>query len=150
MRTVSWKPGFASLHNGADAQKVADEIAAIGEAILPEQIVERARDTETELHKCFTWDDKEAADKWRLHEARQIVCHLVYTDDEKPEVPPLRCMVQAEGPGYKKIEYVRRNVDEYAAMLGRAYGELQAFRAKYKTLSELEPVLNAIDEVLSA
>ena len=37
----------------ADAQKVSEEIAEIGETVEPSEIVEKARDESTELHKCF-------------------------------------------------------------------------------------------------
>ena len=50
----------------ADAQKCADEIMEICdelESATPQQILDKARDSNTELHKCFTWDDTEAAEK---------------------------------------------------------------------------------------
>lgn len=39
----------------ADAQKVSEEIAEIGETVEPSEIVEKARNESTELHKCFEW-----------------------------------------------------------------------------------------------
>ena len=63
---AKWLDEFKSLYKGADAQLVADEIMSIGDAATPQQIVEKARDEATELHKCFTWDDRIAAEKYRL------------------------------------------------------------------------------------
>lgn len=51
-----WKPGCESLFH-ADAQLVANEILEIGDDVTPEQIVERATDENSELHKCFTWQE---------------------------------------------------------------------------------------------
>lgn len=65
-----WRSEVASLYKGIDAQMVADEIANIGEAVTAEQIVDKAKDENTELHKCFTWDDEAAAEKYRIIEAR--------------------------------------------------------------------------------
>ena len=67
----------------ADAQKVCEEILALGDSVKPEQIVKAAEDERSELHKCFTWDDSAAANKWRLYEARQIVCQLIIEENKE-------------------------------------------------------------------
>ena len=41
--------------------------------LTPEQVVNAAADEASALHACFTWDDSEAAAKWRLDEAREII-----------------------------------------------------------------------------
>lgn len=75
----------------ADAQKCADEIMEICEELesaTPQRILEKARDSNTELHKCFTWDDTEAAEKWRITEARSVVRNLKIVEvkpDKEPE-----------------------------------------------------------------
>ena len=70
MIIATWKmPGLFK----ADAQKVAEEIKSIGDEVTAEQIVELARDEDTELHKCFDWNDQTAAEKWRKQQARQIL-----------------------------------------------------------------------------
>ena len=89
MQTISmWKPGMEHLFK-ADANQVANEIADIGENATPKQIVEKARNESTELHKCFDWDDTTAAEKWRIQQARQVVCCLVIkqVDDRTNETP---------------------------------------------------------------
>lgn len=55
----------------ADPTKCKQEIESIGDDVKPRQIVDYAKNPETELHKCFTWDNDVAAEKWRLYEARQ-------------------------------------------------------------------------------
>ncbi|MCD8190702.1 MAG: hypothetical protein LUD78_10930 [Clostridiales bacterium] len=146
MTTAKWKTGWATLHHNADAQKVADEILSIGENVSPEEIVEKAKDEATELHKCFTWDDTEAAQKWRVHEARQIVCHLVVEND-KPQAVETRAFYRAEGNGYKPTSLIIRREDEYTALVNRAMQDLQAFRRRYESITELEPVFEAIDSL---
>ena len=64
----------------ADPTKCKDEIESIGSDVKPQQIVDYAKNPATELHKCFTWDNNLAAEKWRLQEARQIVCSLVIVE----------------------------------------------------------------------
>lgn len=61
MITAIWRPDMAGLFKGVDPMKVANEIMEIGESVTPRQIVDRARDENSELHKCFEWDDAKAA-----------------------------------------------------------------------------------------
>ena len=42
---------------------------------------------------------------------------------------------------------IMQDKDEYRKMLDRALAELNSFRAKYKTLVELDGVFDAIDKV---
>jgi hypothetical protein len=143
-----WRSEVASLYKGIDAQMVADEIANIGEAVTAEQIVDKAKDKNTELHKCFTWDDESAAEKYRIIEARQIVRHLVREElpDVKNDTPPLRIFYKTNnGEGYKHIERtIIKREDEYQALLARAMMELRAFKAKYSMLEELREILDLI------
>lgn len=134
----------------ADAQKVAEEIAGIGESATPRQIVDRATDKTSELHKCFTWDDKKAADKWRLQEARFVVCNLVI-EQKEPEAQPVRVFHRVgttQDAGYKRVEIIMQNPDEYQQLLKQAKAELISFTNKYKRLTELERVFEAINEVV--
>ncbi len=145
---AEWKPGFAGLHN-ADAQLVAREIIAIGESVTPEQIVNKARNADTELHKCFDWDDTTAAEKYRLHQARQVVCHLVIKETIQKDKPPIRFFFAPEnGSGYQPTRIIVRNCDAYKSLLASALRDLEALRVKYHSLTELEAVFDAIEELM--
>ena len=97
MINTIWRKEVAYLYNGISAQTVADEISEIGENVTAEQIVDRAKDETSELHKCFTWDNDMAAEKYRLVEARNIMRYLVREElpDAKNDTPPLRRRIQA-------------------------------------------------------
>lgn len=146
--TAAWKPGFEGLFK-ADAQRVAEEIASIGEKATPYQILDKARDQSTELHKCFEWDDSVAAEKYRLHQARQVVCRLVIKETIKENKPPIRFMFQTKnGDGYQPTKIIYRDPDKYQELLQSVLRELQAIRNKHSNLSELEEVFSAIDEAV--
>lgn len=66
--TAEWK--IKGIYK-ADAQKVADEIGE--KSITPQEVLEKARDENSELHKCFEWDNDIAAEKYRLEQARKII-----------------------------------------------------------------------------
>ena len=58
----SWKVGGYNFK--ADANLIGQEIETIVEK-TPENIVDYARNSETELHKVFEWDDHVASEMYR-------------------------------------------------------------------------------------
>ena len=143
MIVTSWK--VKGLFK-ADAQKVSEEIAEIGEVVEPAEIVEKAKDESTELHKCFEWNNDIAAEKYRLHQARNLLGNLVFEyKDEPAKQEPIRLMYKtAENEGYKSINLIMQKPDEYKALLDRAYSELRAFKNKFKMLQELKAIFDLI------
>lgn len=143
--TAAWAPGLEGLFK-ADAQRVADEILSIGEKSTPQQILDKARDPTTELHRCFEWDDSVAAEKYRLQQARKIVCNLVIQETIQDKKPPIRFMLQTKnGNGYQPTQIIFRDVDKYQELLASVLRDLVAIRNKHSNLTELEEVFSAID-----
>lgn len=131
----------------ANAQKVYEEIG--DRKVTPEEVLEQARnDKNSELHKCFEWNDSIAAEKYRLSQARQII-QLLVIKPEKKEEPQVRVFqITSETNNYQPVRLFLEQPDEYKALLQRAKNELSALKARYKTLSELEKVFEAIDEIV--
>ena len=149
MLEAKWRKD-CRLFQHADAEKCAKELREINEdleQIPPEAIVEKAKDESTELHKCFTWDNDEAARKYRLIEARNVVRLIVIREAIIPEDrPEIRMFYKTKsGEGYKPIDIIVRKEDEYKALLERAWKELRAFKAKYAILNELQEIFSLID-----
>ena len=130
----------------ADAQKVANEILTLGDSVEPSAVVEKAKDESTELHKCFEWRDTVAAEKYRLHQARHLMCNLVVVEQEKKDTQePVRLMFKTKaGEGYKPISLIIQEPDEYKELLSRAYRELAVIKQKYKILKELKDIFDLI------
>ena len=143
---VTWKvKGFFK----ADAETVYKEITALGDSFSPEQIVEAAKDEASELHKCFTWDDTVAAERWRQHQARVLVAQLVVkteTTDREP-VAVRGIASTAKRNEYKPVVKLIEAEQGYADLLARAINELKAFQQKYKAITELREIFAAIDEL---
>lgn len=128
----------------ADADKVYAEICTLDE-ITPKAILEKAKNKKSELHKCITWDKDEAALKWQLREARQVIQLLVVSPREE-EAQPIRIFqISSATNEYKENTFFLQNQDEYENLLKRAKAELIAIKNRYQTLSELEDVFDAID-----
>ena len=147
MVVAKWRAGFSGLFHGADAQKVAEEITSIGESPTPQDIVNAARNPDTELHKCFEWDDAIAAERYRIVQARYVVHHLVIEEKEAPtDRPEIRMFYKPTiGEGYRETKKIVRNEDAYRDLLAQAYAELRAFKAKYSMLSELQEIFDLIN-----
>lgn len=127
----------------ADAQKVYEEI---GDNKIPlQEMVDRARDENSELHKCFEWNDSIAAEKYRLQQARTILAMLRFKPKKEGEQSVRVFSLTTEKSTYQPTKQFLVQADEYQDLLKRALAELEAFKRKYSTLSELEEVFKAIE-----
>ena len=85
-------------------------MAAHGGLLDPADVVEAARAPTSALHSYFTWDNREAADKWRLEEARSLIRSVTITI-EGAEPMQIRAFVslpadRVRGDGYRLMEEV--------------------------------------------
>ena len=131
----------------ADANKCADELNSIGENITPEQIVEFAKDDTTELHKCFEWNDTVAAHKFRLTQARSVMCELVIKPVKREQTQYRLFYNVGKKEGYQPTQIILQDKDKYERLLKTAKNELISFQRKYKMLAELSTVFDAIDSI---
>lgn len=127
----------------ADANKCYAEILEL-ERITPEKVLERAKDENSELHKCFEWNNDVAAEKYRTIQAGNVV-RMLYIEPKGEDTPPVRVLSRTSDTVYQPTRTFLTNTTEYEALLKRALSELESFRNKYKTLSELEQVFEQID-----
>lgn len=124
--------------------------------IDPSVIVEAARPTNAPLHPFFTWDDSEAAERYREQEARSLIRAVVIIHDDLPEPSPVRAFVHVESSGTERRfdggAYLSTSkalkVDVYRdQILDRARAELVSWRKRYEQLSEFAKVIHVIDEL---
>ena len=142
MEKVKWK--INGLYK-ADAQKVYEEIGE--DSVSPENVLKKAKNKKSELYKCFEWTDSIAAEKYRLQQARLIICNLVVVTASKEDEPVRVYQITSERNTYQPTRFFLQQPDEYQILLQRAKGELKAIQNRYKMLSELELVFSAIDEL---
>lgn len=146
---ATWKLGMGSLFNNADPQKVAEEILSICDSPTKEQILEKARDPEAELHKCFEWNDKIAAEKQRLSQAQNIIrCLVIKEPDEQADrKPAIRFFYKTDkrnGSGYKPTTFIFQDKDEHQKLLAIARDEVISYKKKWERLAEVEEIVEAI------
>lgn len=146
---IKWKSNNG-FFKGVDAEKVHAEIETLGELYSAEDIVDKARNPESELHKCFEWDDTEAAEKYRQYQARIVVDSLMVVVEREEQEPTEFRLYQStgRGKGYAKSTVIARDIDEYKALLDRALAELEAFKRRYEHIVELSSVIDEIDNLI--
>jgi hypothetical protein len=117
----------------------------------PKDVVDEARDPQSPLHKSFTWNNDDAAEQWRLQQARQLIRSIrierVVTEEEAPRL--VRAYVHdPEADGYLATEDVARMPDVRDRVLADMRADLERLRTKWRLYEET--FLSIAGEVLAA
>lgn len=128
--------------------------------VTPEAVVDFAQDKSTELHQNFTWDDKEAAQQYRMREARHVQAsvQVEYMTLPGQKFRALEVVKQQCNTGgnlesrnvYRRVEDIMQDPDCRDQLLRRALGELSSFKKRYSGLSKLSKVFSVIDDALAS
>lgn len=109
---------------GVDPQRAGEEIAALGKT-TPKRLVDYARkEVDSEVHKAFTWDDHQAAYRFRLNEARELLTNLVVVEQVASPLYPAPVSVSIQA--FEKV--IDNGVEVYQITAVTAE-ELEASRA---------------------
>jgi len=134
--------------------RIQEELKRITEEndgiLLPEKVVEEARGEDSPLHSCFNWDNDEAGERWRLHQARNLIrCTIIYEEQTDRHIKTFVSLTsdRENGGGYREVITVLKNKDHKAEMLADALTELQTFQNKYNSIVELSGVFDAIRQL---
>lgn len=131
------------LKNSAKAnpQKIGEALAKITEAhagrLMPEAVVNAAKDTKSPLHPHFEWNDKVAAHSYRLDQARNLIRIIRVEDEETQEQKPAFVSVADGGVAYRKVEEVVNSRALQLIVLQQAERDLAAFRKRYHMLNDI-------------
>lgn len=138
------------------AQVAGEYLNELGEkegGLTAETLLEASRPEEALLHDCFEWDDSLAAERFRLRQARSFIGNIVAVEIQGKPVEKTRAFVSVTETAHREkgvfVPIVTAMSDERSreTVLKNALFELQAFKEKYRTLSELAKVFEAIDEL---
>lgn len=148
MSAYQWK--FPQLYS-VDAQTAGNElerIRSVHNGLTPEAVVDESRPEDAPLHPVFQWDDKEAAKKYRLIQAQQLIRSITIVVEHPGEQEPVafRAYHHVQND-YKPLQVVVSSVDMMEELMESALKDLEAFEHKYHMLKELAPVFKAIESV---
>lgn len=137
--------------NKFDPQAVGEELERIRSAhsgeLYPAHVIEAAKNPKNPLHKHFEWDDKIAAEKFRLDQARLLI-RVIRIEDDAGDIRRQYISVRGPGAKYLTIDDVLKSRDLSEKVLGQAEADLRAWTIRYKQLkAEIELVHPAIESL---
>ncbi len=147
-----WREGFESR---VSAELVGDELERLrermGGRLKPPDLVAAAARRSSPLHALFTWDDTEAAVKWRLHEARRVLQGILVEHprpEQKPVMAYLSTKTEDDGRCYKEARVVMEDPELRARALAECKAMAAAWRRRYRNLEEVIAAVDAFEEAL--
>lgn len=148
-----FRPG--SRIGGVDAQTAGNRLELLrnenGGDLTPQIIVDDAKPKRSALHKAFQWDDTVAAGEFRKDQARHLVRSISVVMEDRPESSPVRAFVSIrqsdnEENSYTSVRVAMSDDNLRAQVIAHAMGEAKAFQEKYRELSELAEIFEAIEK----
>lgn len=154
----------AGAHVRGDAQAVGERLDALRErgGLTPAAVVSDATDKTSALHNLFEWDNRKAAERYRLEQAAHIIRSVVVViEDATPQgalekqTKATATVVRAFLPVdrddgarvYEATAQVLGSEDYRRQVLKQAHAELGAVARKYRELEQLAAVVAEIDRV---
>lgn len=115
-------------------------------------VVDESREEDAPLHPVFEWNDKKAAESYRIVQAGSLIRNVTVKVEEAPRMEPVRAFVNVAPVGKRKgvfvsIKNAMDDADSREIVLARALAELEKFKEKYKGLRELADVFAEIDRL---
>lgn len=140
-----WKQGSRIKADAQQAGALCSRLEAEGR-LTAKALLDESRDEDSPLHGEFEWDNGIAAEKYRENQARHIINCLVTVHES---AAPTRSFFNVE---YKTAEFrsvtaIMQDADGQDQLLSLALRELDAFKRKFNSLSELAAVFAAIEEI---
>ena len=152
-----WKPGTRLT---VDAAIIGIELERLSREndgkLTPELLVQEAASQLSPMHGCFEWEDRHAAQLYRVTQARYLLRSIEVVIEREEQ--PLRSrafvnVVQNRGEAkaervYVSIEYALTNDDWRAQVFNKAIAEIIGWRRRYRDYQELADIFLAVDTVL--
>jgi hypothetical protein len=140
----------------ANAQTIGESLDKIrvksGGELEPRDVVNAARDKNNPLHIHFEWDDRVAAESYRVDQARNLI-RLVRVVDEAASDGTARAFISVNGKNgvaYRSVDDVKASQDLQEAVLEQAEKDLEAFERRYKELKDICAIVRQAREKVQA
>lgn len=144
MTDLTIKEYFArdgSPYSAGDAQKIGPVLAELAEqgGVTTRDVVDAARSKNSPLHKYFEWNDKVAADKFRLRQANDMLSAIrvrFVEDGEQRESRAFqitrRSAWEGERRSFRSFSVLHDDSAFAAQMMQNAFEDLGSWRARYE------------------
>lgn len=144
MNAYEWRPGARYRVDANVAGRVCEKLEAEGN-LSARSLLDASRPKDAPLHGEFEWSDSVAAEKYREEQARGIIRHLAIKVEERAPVRSFFKLEVNSSSNYTSLETILKKPDLRAALLEQACADMQSFQRKYRELSELSDVFEAMN-----
>jgi len=142
----SWGEGFKPNMDANIVGGVIEQIEAEAGCVTRENFLDYSRSKDAPTHSLFEWDNKKAAEKYRLQQATKTIGNLriIYISPSNEEVK-VKAFVNTsaikDSPAYENIQDALKNESKRNNILNRIKGELDSFIIRNRHIEELADML---------
>lgn len=137
----------SDLHSTIREELLALQSASPDRVLYPRNALEWARaNKQSALFNALEWSNRDAAEKWRLQQVRQLISLHITFADGTPQVISLS-IDRTSGGGYRSVADVMKIPDLRKIALMDALRDLERVRLKYQHLEELVRIWEELDGV---
>ena len=119
--------------------------------LTPKNLVEEARNRKSVLHNFFEWNNDEAGEKWRIHQATVLINQVEIEVGESKMFAFENVSVQIEDGRNERVymtpNEIASNSDLKKQVIKNALGIIATWQEKYKQYAELSPIFTSIKKV---
>ena len=170
-KKYSWKSGFVPSVKAEIVGEVFSEIEERDGEVTSRSFLDASRSEDSPTHALFTWDDAEAAEKYRLSQSSKIInllqVEIIVEDVPTSEDTEVEISTEntVKSPAYVNVNPLGRfgsskqttasfvnvqtamsNEDMRKIVLKNALRELNVFKNRYALYKELTVVFDAINK----
>lgn len=135
---ASYQPAKGAQYNAKQAVVLGKVLEQLGESVTPQQVVDAARPAKSPIHSLFEWNDTEAAEAYRLWQARSHISHLeivVRTPEGDIETRAYHSVVivteDTKARGYSHMANIQRSPALAQQVIANALRELEGWQKRY-------------------
>lgn len=149
----------ARLHGGAkpeDANAVGQHLDLLrvkckGE-LTPGDVVADAKSHNSPLHRFFEWNDSDAAQHYRLQQARglirSVVAVIVGGDEPAKRTQAFVHVPEPSAPHYRSADHAMSSERTREMVLRQAFREFRAWQKRYEHLEELAILFGEAEKIV--
>lgn len=118
-------------------------------SLTPPVIVDAARPKKSPLHRYFEWDNSRAAERWRIQQARLLVCSVVTVSVDGEETTPVRSFISLND-NYEMLEVVMSDEQMRQQAIYEVNVVIKNLKEKISSFREFADVLEALEKASQA
>lgn len=123
-----------------------------GVRLSPAQVVAQARSANSALHRFFTWDDSEAAQQFRIIQAKQVIKAVVRFAPSRRVIAVHAVVRHSATPSPAPERFVAPSLDGSAqqAAIRRLMGDVKGLWPEYERVTGMDAVFSEVQALLQA